>query len=466
MRKKLIASVLVAILAVSSLVVTLSGCSKNVNDFAPVGEDFAENATLTYADGTAPSRGFLMTEKKSEIKVTFQSEVEINTLVFNEKTATVQSLEIWAPSGESSELIYKQDELGGIRYCYLDNIKVTELTVKASAYGKYCINRFEAYNIPREQNDFRVTTYLSVSEYLANPKPEGISHVTDIIFFGTGNYNELGDITYDLPVIESAIAAIKEIRGDNMPKIYVNFLMASDVKNTTEMKGEDFFEMLQRRAMLDNGAKLIANFKQFAELAEVDGISFDYEFPYSLAAYKVYSDFLVQLKAAMPNKLLTIAVAPWGLHYSKAAIAAVDVFQVMAYDLMDKRGNHCGWENTCVSAIKYMTGRGFPTKKLNLGVGFYSRPVDYGAYWGSWASDYQKLSKFSNYVAEEFVSTDFSGKPFLVKGRWYNGVNMIKDKTAFAYDKGVGGMMIWHYNCDVEYDNERSLLRAMNSIFD
>ena len=33
--------------------------------------------------------------------------------------------------------------------------------------------------------------------------------------------------------------------------------------------------------------------------------------------------------------------------------------------------------------------------------------------------------------------------------------------SAFAIDAGLGGIMIWHMNCDLPYDNELSLFRAI-----
>ena len=40
---------------------------------------------------------------------------------------------------------------------------------------------------------------------------------------------------------------------------------------------------------------------------------------------------------------------------------------------------------------------------------------------------------------------------------------MIYDKTAYAMDAGMGGIMMWHYNCDLPYTDDLSLLRAVNT---
>ena len=45
----------------------------------------------------------------------------------------------------------------------------------------------------------------------------------------------------------------------------------------------------------------------------------------------------------------------------------------------------------------------------------------------------------------------------------FNSVQMIKDKTAFANDYGLGGVMVWHYTCDVPYEDDLSLFKAIQT---
>ncbi len=46
--------------------------------------------------------------------------------------------------------------------------------------------------------------------------------------------------------------------------------------------------------------------------------------------------------------------------------------------------------------------------------------------------------------------------------QYLNSAQMIADKTAFAIDAGLGGIMIWHMTCDLPYDNEFSLFKSIN----
>lgn len=41
---------------------------------------------------------------------------------------------------------------------------------------------------------------------------------------------------------------------------------------------------------------------------------------------------------------------------------------------------------------------------------------------------------------------------------------MIEEKTQYAIDDGVGGMMVWHYSCDLPADNDKSLFKAMYTV--
>jgi GH18 family chitinase len=49
---------------------------------------------------------------------------------------------------------------------------------------------------------------------------------------------------------------------------------------------------------------------------------------------------------------------------------------------------------------------------------------------------------------------------------WFNTPDVIKAKTEYAIQNGFGGVMIWHYNCDLPSTHEDSLLRAIGTAVD
>ena len=48
------------------------------------------------------------------------------------------------------------------------------------------------------------------------------------------------------------------------------------------------------------------------------------------------------------------------------------------------------------------------------------------------------------------------------KDFWFNTPEVIEAKTEYAINNGFGGVMIWHYNCDLPSTHEDSLLRAVD----
>lgn len=45
----------------------------------------------------------------------------------------------------------------------------------------------------------------------------------------------------------------------------------------------------------------------------------------------------------------------------------------------------------------------------------------------------------------------------------FNNYDTVYEKTQWAVEKGLGGVMIWHYACDVPAENESSLFNAVTA---
>ena len=69
-----------------------------------------------------------------------------------------------------------------------------------------------------------------------------------------------------------------------------------------------------------------------------------------------------------------------------------------------------------------------------------------------------KLSPFENSYVEAY--TDINGVSHPELRNYYNGRQMIYDKTAYAVDAGLGGIMIWHFGTDSS-DPELSLTNTI-----
>ena len=95
------------------------------------------------------------------------------------------------------------------------------------------------------------------------------------------------------------------------------------------------------------------------------------------------------------------------------------------------------------------------------------RSVIYGRTFGgeeTWPSYAQLVEKLENNPFENSIQEVYGTIENIdVVNISFNGVQMIKDKTAFANDYGLGGVMVWHYSCDVPYESDMSLFKAIQT---
>lgn len=109
--------------------------------------------------------------------------------------------------------------------------------------------------------------------------------------------------------------------------------------------------------------------------------------------------------------------------------------------------------------------KGLKKEQLDLGIPFYARPTDRAAQWFDYKTEAEQLGWFGNVATGPQEVTEWQNNaPVQVTAtspRYYNGCQMVYDKTAYAMDFGLGGMMVWNYAGDLPYENGLSLFRAM-----
>jgi GH18 family chitinase len=176
----------------------------------------------------------------------------------------------------------------------------------------------------------------------------------------------------------------------------------------------------------------------------LDGVDIDWEYPDGGASSNNYSLLMQQLSTEMHNrgKLLTAAVvAVGGSSIQNNIFSYVDFLNIMAYD--GGGSNHSTYDYA-VQSVNYWVNRGCPASRVILGLPFYGRSsseyVGYAALLGRGAS----------------ANSDFFG------AIGYNGIPTIKAKTNLAFDRSIGGVMIWDLSEDVT--NANSLLSAINQV--
>ncbi len=219
---------------------------------------------------------------------------------------------------------------------------------------------------------------------------------------------------------------------------------------------------LHSQAFVKNDSVLIENILNLLDTYDFDGLFFDYEYPYKLKSIKDYSDFIVKLDSYMDDYILGAAFSHWSCNISKKAIKALDRVEIMAYDNMTEYNSHAEFSTVGGAlAIKDFEKRGYDLSKCDLGLPFYGRTHGGEEAWPSYAQIAPDLDNntFRNVIPKSYLTGDTSGNV----ATSFNGVQMIKDKTAFANDYGLGGVMVWHYTCDVPYEDDLSLFKAIQT---
>ncbi|MBR3781618.1 MAG: glycoside hydrolase family 18 protein [Clostridia bacterium] len=299
-------------------------------------------------------------------------------------------------------------------------------------------------------DDFKVTTYIR-GEYVQSEGslyPEDFDIVTDVILFECASFNSKGEVIFNEPIFETALANIRKAIGDRDISISLNLLgpwgkTDSDVwEEQMETQSDEHNKAFTSGVLEDN---IIAVLDKY----DFDGVHFDYEYPISDNAWKYYNNFLVSLDKKLGDYTLGVAGNYWNINFTRAALNAIDTFELMIYDMVDEQGRHATYEDT-VEAVQRLGLQGMPSEKVNIGLPFYSRPTDMSAYWYGYNGCYEEMTDDGWYHC---VVTD--------KDFWFNTPEVIEKKTEYAINTGFGGVMIWHYNCDLPSTHEDSLLNAV-----
>ena len=453
----------ISILLVVILLFSLSACGsfKNNND-----KSFSvmENAEIVgNLKGTVGAEGTFIEVHLSEM-TTF------DTVVIKEKDNQVEKFSIWIEDEKGEyQPIYKQDRIGEYRYCEIGEYTADSLKIciEASNENQYCLKDIDVLNVHDNQNEkFRITSYLVCQWFYGNESIDvkKMNTLTDIILFGVARFDENGNVyLQDLDIngkmvdgetiFNDVIKVIKETNPD--AKIHCNILGPDGVDS-------DDKERLHSQAFVDNGDTLTKNILNLLKTYEFDGIFFDYEYPYSKESIEDYSDFLVKLDSSLGDYILGAAFSHWSCNISKEAINVLDRVEIMAYDNMGEYNAHAEFATVGgAMAVKDFEKRGYDLSKCDLGLPFYGRTHGGEEAWPSYAAIAGDLENnpFKNTVAKSYMNGVTSGDITTS----FNGVQMIKDKTAFANDYGLGGVMVWHYTCDVDYESDLSLFKAVQT---
>lgn len=295
-------------------------------------------------------------------------------------------------------------------------------------------------SLPEKAEKLRVVSYLVIQNASVLDELD-VSHfkdLTDVILFGPlAGMNGRGEVEL-CDGFGEIVERVKALDTDHHLHWHLNLNLLYEKDQKTELR--DAFR----------GKVLPANIRTVLETYDLDGAFFDYEFPQEWDAKLDFSIFLINLDKALGDDYqIGAALQPWCARFLPGAVAAIDMVELMCYDNWDADGFHSTME-LAKQDVRNMVKLGYKLRQIDLGLPFYARPTTGEARWYDYKDYWDKIDE--NGLAEE------AGTGLIAS---FNTPELICEKTKWAVETGLGGVMIWHYACDVPADNERSLFNAI-----
>lgn len=396
---------------------------------------------------TAPSFGTTVLTYRPKKAVTF------NTVRFKERGDRIDEITVEIPDGKGSyQTVYRQDEVG-IRLGVLDRtVTAAEVRVTVTSTQRPVIEdiTFENASATARKEKLHIVSYLTANMTDARNNFDKLDAVTDLILFGRTSWTQSGELdfgTEGTARFERDLAEIREAIGSRQIDLWLcigNFAAGSD-------RGKLLADPADRKRLVDNCVSA-------AKRYDLVGIDVDYEYPADATAWDNYALFLEELGTALKKegKLLSVALSPWGVRLSKAAIRGIDRVNIMSYTLNDRKKRRHAFKITRTS-IEYFTDLGFAPSRLVLGLAFYAMSVT------------QPDASYSGHPYHAYVQRYRTGiKTYTnqIEDLYYGGRDLNRDKTILAIENGLAGAFSWHFGCDIAYSDDRSLFRAVKETAD
>lgn len=407
-----------------------------------------------------------------------------NNVILKEKGLNVKSFSLlYSNDGVNFTEFYKNDKIEFHRLCTFEGVtaRFVKLIInECDSIPK--IREFEIYNeLPKKNENFRVTAYSTIGWQIYDiiddeniseaEKDLTICNLIDEGYYDTvTDYIQIGNVRWDENGNVSTVGWDNVERDEDKyyGRMMKNLHDVLDKAGTNIVvtilnpSGENGNEQVMK-SITQNKDTLITNMIAFANKYEIDGIDIDWEFPLSQDEFDAYNSFLQELKARMKDEMwnkedstLSLALATWALKYTPETIECINYVNVMGYDILDQDGQHSSFFSSCVQAADYIESQGFSKEQINIGFPFY------GTWEGGRMEQYaynaisKEISPFNNFYTMKKYDTQED------RYTYFNSQAIIRDKTAYAYLKGYGGVMIFSQYCDLPSDDKRSLTKAIS----
>ena len=208
---------------------------------------------------------------------------------------------------------------------------------------------------------------------------------------------------------------------------------------------ESFPDVVQNAATRE---VFVLNLIDFTTSNNLDGVDIDWETPIDQTKIDNQDILLLELANGLHplGKIVTVAVNAEVVELKSSAANSVDWVNVMAYDMNWGSAEHSTYADAIASLQRYES-EGIPKEKLVLGIPFYGR------------NDKSEALKY-----EEIVSIcNPQPSSNTCNGYFFNGIDLVNQKTQHVLDQGYFGVMVWNLGQDT-YD-QTSLLNTINETF-
>ena len=400
--------------------------------------------------------GVLMIPTGEEVRLDLEKEMEIGVVVIGEHGSHCTSFTLYGENEKGERIVlYENDVIDRYLYCAFDPVMIRTLilTVNGSDNGKpVCLREIEAWPPGGVSTDFRVTVYYPLetgSRYFTEHEEDedfqcDLDLITDVIFIGGVRFTRDGGLMYDVETLRRERAALNRAIGKRPVRVWCCIL---NPQRKMKLSNRDSAHAIHRH--MD---RLTEELLHFCEEYRLDGIDFDWEFPWLPYYWRAHSKLLIRLSDALhqQGRMLSSALGPWGVLLNRRARESLDFVNVMAYDWpKNKRHQHGEFYSCHYFSAGYFLKKGFRKSQLLLGVPFYGNTCDKGRLIQRGYSSFEVRNAAQN-------RSVLNGRPF-----YFNGSHLIYSKSAYTRDLGFAGVMVWCGKDDRPRVSGLSLFDAM-----
>ena len=234
----------------------------------------------------------------------------------------------------------------------------------------------------------------------------------------------------------------------------------------------------------------VTNLIDLCQYYEYDGVDFDWEHPTTQTETDNYTLLIKEIREAadstFDNFLVTMAIPAtnWSAqHYDLDALTPyVDWFNAMTYDFHGTWTRHAGHnsplypspsndpDGSCHTSMNYLIqSRGIEPNLVNLGIPFYGKEfnasvINGGSSGGSITYQYNSVLNLIDagwtYDWDAVARAPYIRNPDKTKLVTFDDPLSVREKCNYAFERGLGGVMMWALGQDV-VDGKEVLLEAM-----